>query len=255
LKAPIPSAGDRLIYDAVHEFNTPLTVIREFASILSEGLCAPGIVTSEECLSAIRGASGDLVDMLDSFRGIASLLSEDGRPERAPCSLSAIWGQVLPTVAPRAADRGVRLEADISPEVLLDVDPRQVARALRCVVRSAIRATPVGGSVRCWARRRSQARVVFGCLDEGPDLSQDDVRLFRLGEVGEGFERRSRICTFGLDLELARVVAERNGGRMHFRRGPAGGRACLLVLPVARPNADAGRKRRSRKPARSLEGS
>jgi len=244
--------GERLVHDAVHEFNTPLTVIREFASILADGLCASGVVTQEECVRAILGASGDLVDMFDSYRGIEAV--RNGRPpaDRKPCSLPAIWEEARPAVERRAVERGVRLEADLDPVDApldsLDVDRRQVARALRCIIRAAIRSTPAGGRVRFRARRGKDGFVAFACLDGGPPLAPEDVRLFEQGEIGNGIERRSSVCTFGLDLELARAVAEANGGRLRLRSGPGGGRACLLFLPVvsAARSVDASRESRPR---------
>jgi signal transduction histidine kinase len=138
----------------------------------------------------------------------------------------------------------VRLHADFEPEAApIAVDPKAVARALRAVVRSAIRATPAGGDVRCWARRRSNAHVAIGCLDQGPAASDGDLRLFELGEIGEGIERRSRICTFGLDVELARAIATANGGRLRLRRGCGGNRVWILSLPSA-STAAAGEARR-----------
>jgi hypothetical protein len=242
-KAPRPSIGDRLVRDAVHEFHTPLTVIREFASILSEGLCEPGIVTSEECVQAILGASGDLLDMIESFRGIAA--AEGSSHEPRSCAVATIWQDIRPALARRAEERGVRLDAEIDAGAAsLVSDPKEAARALRALVRSAIRSTPAGGRVRCWARRRSRAHVAIGCLDQGPAVSDADLRLFEVGEIGEGIERRSRICTFGLDLELARVVAIANGGRLRVRRACGGGRVWILSLPAAPTAAatDAGRR-------------
>ncbi len=237
-----PNIGDRLVRDAVHEFHTPLTVIREFASILSEGLCEPGVVTSEECVQAILGASGDLLDMIESFRGIAA--AEHASPGRS-CTVAGVWDQIRPALARRAEQRGVRLQGEFDDGIALDVDPKEAARALRAVVRSAIRATPAGGSVHCWARRRSTANVAIGCLDRGPAVSDGDLSLFELGEIGEGIERRSRICTFGLDLELARVVAIANGGRLRVRRACGGGRAWILSLPAAPTAAATGAGRRA----------
>lgn len=245
--------GERLVHDAVHEFNTPLTVIREFASILSDGLCAPGVVTQEECVRAILGASGDLLDMFESYRGIETVRAGATSAERRPYTLSAIWEELRPVLEARAADRGIRLDADIDPGAApLEVDRRQVGLALRCMVRTAIRATPAGGRVHCWVRRRTNGFVAFGCLDGGSPLSQEDVRLFEQGEIGDGIERRSRVCTFGLDLELARAVAGANGGRFHLRAGPKGGRACLLFLPVVRAARSVDTSRESRLREKSL---
>jgi K+-sensing histidine kinase KdpD len=240
--APSRNEVDRLVRDAVHEFRTPLTVIREFASILAEGLCEPGVVSSEECAEAILGASGDLLDMIESFRAIAGV--EGSIPDRRSCTTATVWEEVRPALVRRAEERGVRLEAEFDAgAAALDVDPKEVARALRGLVRSAIRSTPAGGRIRCWARRRNCASVAIGCLVEAPAVSDGDLLLFDLGEIGEGIERRSRICTFGLDLELSRVVAAANGGRLRLRRGPGGGRAWILSLPSA-PAVAAGEGRR-----------
>ena len=252
LKVPSTIAGDRLIHDAVHEFKTPLTVIREFASILEDGLCSPGVVTEKDCVRAIRGASGELLDMLESFRAVAAARFEAARTVRGPVSLAAIWDEIRPALASRAAERNVGLDAAIDPGASpLEVDGPQVARALRAVVRSAIRSTPAGGRVVCWARQRSRARLAFGCLDGGPALSPEDARLFEQGESGAGLERRSRICTFGLDLEFARVVAEQNGGKVRLRPAPGGGRACLVLLPVITA-ADVDASHESRRQVQSL---
>ena len=243
MSASSPKAVDRLVRDAVHEFHTPLTVIREFASILAEGLCESGVVTSEECVEAILGASGDLLDMIESFRAIAAV--EGATPRERSCTAATVWEELRPALARRAEERGVRLHAEFDAGAArLDVDPQDAARALRAVVRSAIRSTPAGGSVRCWARRRSKARVAIGCLDQGPAVSDLDLRVFERGEVGEGIQRRSRICTFGLDLELARSVAVANGGRLRLRRGCGGNRVWILAFPAASTAAagEAGRR-------------
>jgi hypothetical protein len=155
--ASSPNIGiDRFVREAVHEFHTRLTVIREFASILADGPCEPGVVTSEACVQAILGASGDPLDRIESFRGIATVASA---PSRRSCAASTIWEDVRPGLAPRAEERGVRLEAVRAGRAARSrrgedrVVPGEGTRAGRCVpsLDESVRLAPTeprrGGSV------------------------------------------------------------------------------------------------------------
>ncbi len=166
----------RFVDDVAHEFRTPLAVIKEFASILRDGIS--GDVNEEQTryLSFIIDASRDLAHLIDDFLDSSRLHARTLRVERRAARVDELVESAQLMLEDRAAAKKIRLRLDLSPdlpEVLADAD--KVRRMLVNLVVNAVkfsdpeseivvRATPIDTGAResksstmapAWRRPRS----------------------------------------------------------------------------------------------------
>ncbi|HVX16061.1 MAG TPA: hybrid sensor histidine kinase/response regulator [Pirellulales bacterium] len=224
--------------NASHDFRTPLTVIREFASIMQEGLAGPVTAQQTEFLEIILARVDDLAmlvdDMLDVSKVEAGLLGL----ARQSGHVSDAIGRVQVMLETRAKSKGVRFEIEIAgglPVVYCDFE--KFGRVLVNLAVNAIKFTPAGGRVVLWARRGADERdVEIGLTDEGPGISRDDLEI-----IFERFEQAGRqahagVKGFGLGLSIARELVYLNLGKMHVESEEGRGSTFSFTVPVNNPS-------------------
>jgi histidine kinase len=135
--------------------------------------------------------------------------------------------------APLAAERRVRLEADVSDAGAVLGDRDRVIQVLGNYLSNAIRYAPEGSTVVVRSRVR-EAIVELSVIDAGPGLSADQraqvfERFYRLDPArsrGEGGA--------GIGLAIVRALAESMGGRAWAESaGPGRGSTFSVALPAA----------------------
>ena len=127
-----------------HELRTPLTAIIGLAEVL-EGSCPSDSRRGD--LQTIRRAASDLTGILSDVLDHAQL--EGGRLKLAdmPLSLTAILGDMLAELAPRAAQAGLSLRLEVEGAGSPDRrgDPDRLRQILRNLLDNALRFTAQGG--------------------------------------------------------------------------------------------------------------
>lgn len=112
------------------------------------------------------------------------------------------------------------------------VDPIALASILDNLIENAIKYGPSTGTVDVELEgddRRWEVRV----MDRGPGVDKDDrERIFSLFQRGGQEETRDSAGT-GLGLFIARGLARRMGGDLHYRERPGGGAIFAATFPRA----------------------
>jgi signal transduction histidine kinase len=226
-----------------HEFRTPLTVIREFASILHDGLAGPVNDQQREYTDIITDRVDDLAimvdDMLDASRIEAGMLGI----WRRECHVSAIVSHVVRMLERKSQLKGIALVSDIPaglPPLFCDFD-----KAVRVIINltvNAIKFSPEKSIVRIWARiEPDQDEVTIGVSDCGPGLSPEE-----LARIFARFEQLDKTSVenhkgFGLGLTIARELAELNLGRLEANSQVGKGTTFYCTVPLAEPTQLIGR--------------
>ncbi len=220
-----------------HDFRTPLTVIREFASIMDEGLGGPVTDQQREFLGIILLRVDDLALMVDDMLDVSKL----------EAGLLGLWrkaGQVADIVErtrvvleQRSEAKGIRFEIAVPPTlpaVYCDFD--KVGRVIVNLAVNAIKFTPKGGHVSLWAKAGAKVgEVEVGITDDGPGISQDKLALIfeRFSQAGNQAE--ASVKGFGLGLNIARELVFLNLGAMRVESEPGQGSTFSFTLPTAEP--------------------
>jgi signal transduction histidine kinase len=219
-----------------HDFRTPLTVIREYASILDDGLSGPVNDQQREFLGIILQRVEDLAlmvdDMLDVSRLEAGLLGLRRRAGRA----ADLVERARTTLECRAKAKGVRFETEVPhdlPSVYCDFD--KIGRVLVNLAVNAIKFTPRGGHVTLRAKANGAGEVVLGVTDDGPGIHSDKLatifeRFKQAGDQPEGGREG-----FGLGLNIARELVHLNLGTIDVQSEPGLGSTFSFTLPTDDP--------------------
>lgn len=209
----LTETAHRFVDNVAHEFRTPLTVIREFSSIISEGLGGPVTDPQIEYLSYIDAATRDLAHMVDDFLDSSKLKVGSLRVDRRPHTVEALFESVEPTLRVRAREKRINVIQDIAPGLPeFSADLEKAGRVIVNLAVNAIKFSQPDSDVRLWAAPDGEGGVSIGITDNGPGLSAQDVTVIfeRFKQVGD--VQRASTKGFGLGLNIAKELIWLNLG-------------------------------------------
>ena len=226
----------QFVDEVAHEFRTPLTVIKEFASIMDEGLIGELNAEQHDYLRVICARVDDLNglvnDMLDLSRLEAGLINV----ARRRCALADIVARVESTLVRRARAGSIPFTVSVGGDLPpLYCDPEKVGRV---IVNLAVNAFKYGGdcgAVELWARRAADgAKVIIGVTDRGPGIPADKLEVIfeRFRQAGGA---RDTAKGFGLGLSIVRELVHLNLGELSVESQLGRGTTFSFSLPVFDP--------------------
>jgi signal transduction histidine kinase len=225
----------RFVDNVSHEFRTPLTVVREYASLMSDG--ALGRITPQqtEFLDVIRYRVDDLNTMVDDMLDSSKLAAGIMGMHRVSTPPTEIVDRPLSGLALKAQVRGVELvlepEHDL-PHVFCD--PEKAGRVVTNLVSNAITFCEDGtGRVLVAMRHLTDQRdVEISVADNGPGIDSDGLnRMFgRFQQLGTGTQSSTK--GFGLGLNIARELVDQNFGTITVESTVDVGTTFRFTIPV-----------------------
>ncbi|MBN2023838.1 MAG: hybrid sensor histidine kinase/response regulator [Pirellulales bacterium] len=223
--------------DVSHEFRTPLSVIKEFTSIIDDGLAGPVSDDQREYLGIIGNCVDDLAvmvsDMLDTSKLEAGLLTV----RRTACTVQEIVEHVRPMMERKAQSRRIALSFNPDPDLpTVWADKAKTVRVLTNLVVNAIKFAGENGHVEVWAHSDpANAEVVVGVTDDGPGIDPDklDVVFERFKQVGR--DARASAKGVGLGLNIAKELVALGMGQMTVESQLGHGATFAFTLPTADP--------------------
>ena len=231
-----------------HELKTPLTSIREFVSLIADGVAGPVSDEQREYLEICRRGCDQLKRVTNDLIDLSRIDTGKFSLHTARVSVVDLVDEVIALEARRADRAGILLErAEVSPEdwagLTADIDGDRVKQILINLIDNSLVHTSSGGSVRvsvCRARRDNaeakpeesvEDEIVISVVDTGSGISPEDQgRVFERhfqgrrapGAVVEGM---------GLGLSLCKELVELHGGRTWLESTPGVGSAFYITLP------------------------
>ena len=235
--AELYETAQQFVENVSHEFRTPLTVIREFTSIIRDGLDGPVTPKQVEHLGKVLNRTDDLALMVDDMLDISKLESGLLGIWRRPCQVSDLIEAVRGLVKGRADSKQITLGA-IAPESLPLVfcDEEKVRRVIINLAVNAIKFTPEGGAVDIWASAgEHDGDVTIGVTDAGPGISQENLAIIfeRFKQVDQNL--RASMKGFGLGLNIAKELVALNLGRINVESKVGVGSTFYFALPRYEP--------------------
>ncbi|MDH3718239.1 MAG: hybrid sensor histidine kinase/response regulator [Planctomycetota bacterium] len=239
--ARLCDTAQQFVDNVSHEFRTPLTVIKEYVSLLRDGIVGTAPLDDEQLrfLDVVADRAADLNTMVDDMLDISKLEAGLLGAWRRNTTVAEIVNRVRPTLEPKAAVKGVELQLSL-PDDLPEVycDPEKAGRVIINLVVNAIKFCGRPGKVELWARTDTAAeQLVIGVTDNGPGIEQD-----KLAEIFERFRQLDRAshdsCKgFGLGLSIASELVHLNLGELSVSSEPGVGSTFSFTLPYANPLA------------------
>ncbi|BFV60111.1 HAMP domain-containing sensor histidine kinase [Kitasatospora sp. CMC57] len=221
-----------------HDLRTPLAGLRAMAEALEDGIVEEPNRYYGQIGAEVERLTGMVDDLFELSRLQAGALHLT--PARVSCY--DLVGDALAGADPLARERGVRLLGGQVDLVPIEVDSREVSRALGNLLVNAIRSTPADGVVAVTASRQAD-EVVLAVTDSCGGIPEADLpRVFETGWRG-GSARTPRTVGdadggehsgggAGLGLAIVRGIAEAHAGSAAVRNVDGG--CCFEIrLPAA----------------------
>ena len=227
-------ANHRFVDNACHDFRSPLTVIKEFSSIIAEGLAGEVNEEQAEFLQIILTRVDQLSQMVDAILDASRLESDLINVKREEQAAEDIIAQVRPTLEQQANRAGVTLDFAVAPGLPnVFADMESAGRIITNLGVNACKFAGEGGLVQVWARRNEDGNSIsIGVTDDGPGIAQEHVKLIfeRFKQIKNDNETEK--AGIGLGLHIASELARVNYGTLSVESKPDAGSTFAFTLPT-----------------------
>ncbi len=220
-----------------HELRTPLNAILGFSELLSLDAFAGRRV---EYAKLIHSSGKHLLGLVSELLDLSRIEAGKTDLQFGIVRMESLIDDCLTTVGPIGRAGQIDLRRNIEPH-LPDVfaDRRALTQMMLNLLTNAIKFTRPGGAVEAFAKVATSGEFVFGVVDNGVGIAQDDqARMFeRFGQARHDVAHVERGT--GLGLPIVKGLAEAHGGRVTLESEPAAGTTVTVWLPVSciRPRA------------------
>lgn len=229
----------RFVDNVSHEFRTPLTVIKDYISLVREGTIGP--VNEEQCrmldVAAVR--ANDLNNMVDDMLDVSRLEAGLLGAWRRRAQVADILADVTPALAQKAAVKRIDFQVDAAldvPDVYCDSD--KAGRVVINLVTNAMKFCNEPGRVRVSVRADpANEEVAIAVADNGPGIDPDQLELLfqRFKQLNRNVKSSTK--GFGLGLNIARELTALNLGELRVESVVGQGSTFSFTLPVAEPRS------------------
>ncbi len=227
---------DNFLANISHELRTPLVTILGYAELLlGEKL---GELSSRQ-----RAAMQVLAQSGRRLRQFIDELIELSRHELtkeayafAPIDVGEVLTQAVLSLAPRFAERGVRLRARVArgtPPAWGDRD--RIVQVLVNLLTNAERYSPEGSAIRVAAACTGPGRIEISVIDRGSGISDEHLsHIFdRLYQVRDDRPASGKGGTLGIGLAIVKSIVEAHGGDVRVRSRVGHGTSFRFSLRAA----------------------
>jgi len=228
----------RFYHTLAHELKTPLTAVREFTSLIYDGLAGPltaeqreYLQNSLECIDQITNQINDLLDITRIDTGKLSI-------HRQLENLELLIARVVGTLNQAAQHKSITVSVSTnlnSPEVW--IDKTRMAQVLTNLLSNAIKFTPPGGTIEVAAcdTREIPLSVRLSVRDTGCGIAPEHLEhIFdRLYQAEEGHSRIEG--GLGLGLTITREIVKLHGGSISVQSQLGQGTQFTFTIPKGKP--------------------
>lgn len=247
----LESANDRLqeldrlksafIASVSHELRTPLNSIIGFSEVILDGLAGDLDPLANEYLGYIHDSGKHLLDLINDILDLSRI--QAGHMTLTPDKVDVIdvVEEVGATLAPMMAKKQQTFSVELMEPLLPIVADRfRLKQILLNLAGNASKFTQEGGHIAVRALMATPDTLRLDVVDNGPGIPlEDQVVIFeefrqsRATRPGEGT---------GLGLAITRRLVDMHGGRIWVESRPGSGATFTVLLPVAGPESDDGRR-------------
>ncbi|HKQ51672.1 MAG TPA: PAS domain S-box protein, partial [Pyrinomonadaceae bacterium] len=234
---------DEFLATLSHELRTPLTAIIGWAHMLGEEMLNAEM--NRQAVQAIRRNADQQRQIVEDILDASRIVTGKLRVEVEPMRLVALLREIIDSVQPAAAAKGIELNAQLDPRAdEIQGDPHRLRQVIWNLLSNAVKFTDSGGRVKVEAERLlTHVRVTVS--DTGQGISPDFLPfVFDRFRQADGSTTR-RHGGLGLGLSIVKCLVEAHGGAVHaYSAGDRLGATFTVDLPL--PGAPASQPGHSR---------
>jgi signal transduction histidine kinase len=217
-----------LVANVSHELKTPIAAIRAHLENLADGVEQ----ADPRTLQVMLAQTERLTRLVEQLLDLSRLESGEVPFHREIVAIAPLVSRVISEITIGRAISDVRLNADVSDDLVAEADPERIHQVLFNLVDNAVRFTPPGGEITITARHHDD-RVAVRVADTGVGIAAEHLpRVFERFYRVDASRSRDDGGT-GIGLAIARSIVEGHGGRIVAESHPGHGSTFTFDLPAA----------------------
>ena len=224
---PVQQAFDRqkqFVWDASHEFKTPLAVISANAEVLA------GEIGQNEYLGYIQSEVRRTDKLVQSLLTLARMDKGTVTAQIRRFDLSkALIGVALPFES-TVFEAGKTLETDVPEGVMVRGDEEMLQQLAVILLSNALKYSNPGGTIRLSLAQKGRG-CQFSVYNTGPGIAPEHLERIFDRFYREDASHSNEIAGNGLGLAIARNIAEAHKGKIHAESEPGKSATFVVTLP------------------------
>ena len=220
----------KLIAHISHDLKTPLSSIKEGASLLRDELVGPMNYDQKEVLGILDKNCSKLQKLIENIVNFNLAQARDIPYEKNKINLDELIREVVADHQNSILARNIKLDVQLSP-MEVDGNQEQLKTVFDNLVSNAVKFTPDEGTIRINLKRDGKLAT---CLveDSGPGIAEEDrLRIFSPFFQGKGAEK-AVVKGSGLGLAISKEYVQNHNGTLRLLTGKKGARF-LVTLQIS----------------------
>ena len=220
---------------ASHQLRSPLTSIRGYASMLSEGSYGKLPIKAAEAIERISDSSSYMASSIEDYLNVSRIESGNMKYELSDFNLKDEAEHVADDKRQEAMKKGllITFRSDLDKHGIVNADIGKTRQILHNLVNNAIKYTP-RGTITIYAHNDSKKKMMYvDIIDSGIGMKAEE-----LDNIFGKFERahnanQTNVTGTGLGLFVARMMARQMKGEVTaFSDGVGHGSTFRLEMPL-----------------------
>ncbi|GED67721.1 two-component sensor histidine kinase [Brevibacillus reuszeri] len=202
-----------MIASIAHDFRTPLTTIKGYASYIGSGRVTE-LERIQKQMSKIELKTSDLEKLLDELQDF-SQQSTEVRLNISRIHVKGFLKGIIEDYLTRIKDAGLAFQwkLRVSNELYIEADETKLRRVMENLINNAIYYNKPNGSILITCDQR-EGHVLFSVIDKGEGISAEDLpKIFTKFYRAEKSRNRNNGGT-GLGLTISQSIVRRHGGEL-----------------------------------------
>lgn len=202
-----------LISAIAHDFRTPLTTIKGYASYIGSGRVTD-LERIQKQMGKIEQKTSDLEKLLDELQDY-STQSTEVRLNISRIHVKQFMKGIIEDYLVRIKEAGLSFQwkLRVSNELYIEADEAKLRRVMENLINNAIVYNKPGGSILITCDQR-EGHVLFSIIDKGEGISpEDQSKIFTKFYRVEKSRNRNNGGT-GLGLNICQSIVRRHGGEI-----------------------------------------
>jgi signal transduction histidine kinase len=222
---------------ASHQLRSPLTAIRGYASLITDGTYGPFPEKLREPLNRIEDSSRFMALSVDDFLNVSRIESGSMKYEKSNFSLSEMASRLADDLRPTAMKKGLVLlfRSDAETDMKVNADNGKLRQVIQNVVDNALKYTQKG-TVSIVAQedvKAKKARIIV--VDTGVGMSENTQKSLFGKFVRAKNANTVNVFGTGLGLYIGKQMLEAMGGTLTATsKGEDTGSTFTIELPLAK---------------------
>ena len=225
---PVEASFERqkqFVWDASHEFKTPLAVISANAEVLAAD------IGENEYLGYIQSEVRRTDKLVQNLLTLARMDKGTVKAELRRLDLSEALLSVALPFESTVFEAGKTLELDVPEGVFVKGDSDMLKQLAVILLSNALKYSDDGGAIRMSLAQKGRSAVLT-VFNTGEGIPADKLeKIFDRFYRGDA-SHNSDIAGNGLGLSIARTIVEAHKGRIHAESEPGKSATFVVTLPV-----------------------